>query len=75
MVVSDSPIGPFSVAEKIEIANGDSVAPSVFIDNDGQAYYFWGQFSLRGGKLAEDMKTIMLETIKRGIVTEWWRIP
>ena len=71
VAVANSPIGPFSVAEKIEIADGDSIDPSVFVDEDGQAYYFWGQFSLRGGKLAEDMKTIIPETVKRDIITEW----
>ncbi len=71
VAVSNSPAGPFSVAEKIEIANGDSIDPSVFIDDDGQAYYFWGQFSLRGGKLADDMKTIIPETVKTDIITEW----
>ena len=71
VAVSDSPTGPFSVAEKVEIANGDSIDPSVFVDDDGQAYYFWGQFSLRGGKLAEDMKTIIPETVKTDIITEW----
>ena len=71
VAVSNSPTGPFSVAEKIEIADGDSIDPSVFVDHDGQAYYFWGQFSLRGGKLAEDMKTIIPETVKTNIITEW----
>jgi beta-xylosidase len=71
VAVADSPIGPFSPAEPIVGADGDSIDPSIFVDDDGQAYYFWGQFTLRGGKLADDMKTLIPETIKRGIVTEW----
>jgi beta-xylosidase len=69
--VADSPIGPFSPAEPIVGADGDSIDPSIFVDDDGQAYYFWGQFTLRGGKLMDDMKTLIPESVKTGIVTEW----
>ncbi len=71
VAVADSPTGPFSVAEKIDIADGDGIDPAVFVDNDGQGYLFWGQFSLRGAKLSEDMKTIIPESVTRGILTEW----
>ena len=69
--VAESPIGPFPTAQKIDFADGDGIDPSVFIDDDGQAYLFWGQFSLRGAKLAPDMKTIIPESIKKEIITEW----
>ena len=71
VAVADAPYGPFSVAEKIEIADGDGIDPSIFVDNDGQAYLFWGQFTLRGAKLAEDMKTILPESLKHNVITEW----
>ena len=71
VAVADSPTGPFSPAEPIEGANGDSIDPAVFVDDDGQAYYFWGQFTLRGGKLMDDMKTLIPDTVKDGILTEW----
>ena len=71
VAVADSPAGPFSVAERIEIADGDGIDPSVFIDEDGQGYLFWGQFTLRGAKLSPDMKSIIPETLKDGILTEW----
>ena len=71
VAVADSPIGPFSAAERIDIADGDGIDPSVFVDDDGQAYLFWGQFSLRGAKLADDMKTIIPESVKQSILTEW----
>ena len=71
VAVADSPIGPFSEACKIEIADGDSIDPSVFVDEDGQGYLFWGQFSLRGAKLSPDMKSIIPESLKEGILTEW----
>ena len=69
--MADSPVGPFSQAEPIVGADGDSIDPSIFVDDDGTPYYFWGQFSLRGGQLAEDMKTLIPETVKKDIVTEW----
>lgn len=71
VAVADSPVGPFSQAEPIVGADGDSIDPSIFLDDDGTPYYFWGQFSLRGGQLADDMKTLIPETITGDIVTEW----
>lgn len=71
VAVADSPIGPFSQAERIVGADGDSIDPSIFVDDDGTPYYFWGQFSLRGAQMADDMKTLIPETVKRDIITEW----
>jgi len=71
VAVADSPIGPFSAAERIEGADGDGIDPTVFVDKDGQGYLFWGQFSLRGAKLSSDMKRIIPESLKTGIITEW----
>ena len=65
---SDSPAGPFEKPEKIEGIKG--IDPAVFIDDDGQAYYFWGQFSLNGCKLHEDMRTIDEKSIVKNIVTQ-----
>ena len=45
VAVADSPTGPFSAAERIELADGKGIDPAIFVDNDGQAYYLWGQFS------------------------------
>ena len=42
----------------------------MFIDDDGQAYYLWGQFSLRGAKLCDDMCTLEPGSIRTGILTE-----
>jgi len=71
MAVADSPVGPFSKAVPVEGADGDGIDPTVFVDDDGQAYYFWGQFQLRGGKLKEDMATLDPESIERSLLTEW----
>lgn len=71
VAVADSPVGPFSEAQPIQIADGDSIDPTVFLDDDGQGYLFWGQFSLRGARLSDDMKTILPESVHDGILTEW----
>lgn len=63
-----SPWGTFSNIRQIEGAKG--IDPCVFVDDDGQAYYFWGQFSAKGAKLNPDMMTIDKSTIVEGIVTE-----
>jgi hypothetical protein len=71
VAVGDNPWGPFKPAERIEIADGDGIDPAVFVDEDGQGYLFWGQFSLRGAKLSDDMKTIIPQTLTKDIITEW----
>jgi len=64
----DSPTGPFTGAVKIK--GPAQIDPCVFIDDDGQAYFYWGQFSAKGAKLNPDMKTLDRTSIKDGIVTE-----
>lgn len=56
VAVSDSPFGPFRNGKKIEGIQG--IDPSVFIDDDGQAYLFWGQANAKGAKLSKDMLSI-----------------
>lgn len=56
VAVSDSPYGPFRDGQKITGITG--IDPSIFIDDDGQAYLFWGQINAKGAKLSKDMKTI-----------------
>ena len=68
VAVSDSPTGPFQDGVKIE--GPTQIDPNIFIDDDGQAYYFWGQFSAKGAKMNPDMKTLDLSTMVDGIVTE-----
>ena len=68
VAVADSPAGPFREGQPIGGIRG--IDPCVFIDDDGQAYYFWDQFSARGAKLNPDMKTLDMSTLHEGIVTE-----
>ncbi|MGN0228224.1 MAG: family 43 glycosylhydrolase [Muribaculaceae bacterium] len=56
VAVSDSPYGPFRNGKIIKGAEG--IDPSVFIDDDGQAYLYWGQGYAKGAKLSADMTRI-----------------
>lgn len=66
VAVSDSPYGPFRNGKKIAGIHG--IDPSIFIDDDGQAYLFWGQWSGKGARLSEDMQSIAGE-VQDGLVT------
>lgn len=57
VAVSDRPTGPFVDAigkPLVHSGNGD-IDPTVFIDDDGQAYLYWGNPYLKYVKLNEDM--------------------
>ena len=65
IAVSDSPTGPFKdVLGKALITNDmtkftdiswDDIDPTVYIDNDGQAYLFWGNTACHYAKLKGNM--------------------
>ena len=65
---SDSPVGPFKDARAIE--GPKQIDPAVFIDDDGQAYYYYGQFSAKAGKLTPDLKSIVPGTLVDGLLDE-----
>lgn len=54
---SPSPAGPFMDAA--QITGMDGIDPGVFVDDDGSAYIYWGQFdNVRAARLTPDMKHI-----------------
>ena len=57
VAVSDKPTGPFVdvLGEPLVVAHWGDIDPSVFIDDDGQAYLYWGNPDLWYVKLNEDM--------------------
>ena len=59
VLVSDSPYGPFKdpIGQPLvwQKGIGDDIDPTVFIDDDGQAYMYWGNPNLYYVKLNEDM--------------------
>lgn len=57
VAVGDSPTGPFKDALGKPLADGswDYIDPTVFIDDDGQAYLYWGNPTIYYVKLNDDM--------------------
>ncbi|KAK4143309.1 putative xylanase 7 [Dichotomopilus funicola] len=55
VAVGDSPTGPFKDAIGGPLAENNEIDPTVFIDDDGQAYLYWGNPGLSYVKLNEDM--------------------
>jgi arabinoxylan arabinofuranohydrolase len=70
VAVADSPVGPFKWLGPVIPADGDSIDPAIFQDDDGSVYYFWGQFNLKGGRLDKDMRTVIPETINKNLLNE-----
>lgn len=65
VAVSDSPTGPFKDARGSALITNDmttdvniswdDIDPTVFVDDDGQAYLFWGNTKCRWVKLKDNM--------------------
>lgn len=70
VAVSDSPYGPFENTEMMNLNGYNEIDPCVFIDDDGQGYYIWGQFSAKMAKLKPNMMEIDSTTIVDNVVTE-----
>jgi hypothetical protein len=67
---SPSPTGPFADAAPVEGADKDGIDPAVLVDDDGQAYLYWGQFHLRGAKLRADLKGIEPATLQTSLLND-----
>ena len=67
VAVSDRSEGPFS--DPVQLPCG-GIDPAVFIDDDGQAYYYWGQLFSHGVKLNPDMVSFDEDAVVDGLVTE-----
>jgi beta-xylosidase len=70
VAISKLPNGPFMKGTNIRLAGYNEIDPCVFIDDDGQAYYIWGQFNAKMAKLNPDMMSIDSSTIKANVITE-----
>ncbi|MDT8400575.1 MAG: family 43 glycosylhydrolase [Bacteroidales bacterium] len=70
VALSDSPLGPFAGGKAINTHSYNQIDPAVFIDDDGTAYYLWGQFSLKMAQLKPGMQELDPASIKDSILTE-----
>ncbi len=70
VATSNSPEGPFKNGQPIDIGKHNEIDPAVFVDDDGQAYYIWGQFTAKMAKLNPNRVSIDLESVKENVLTE-----
>ncbi len=70
VATSKSPLGPFVNGRKMNTKGISEIDPCVFMDDDGQAYYIWGQFTGKVAKLKSNMTEIDFSTVKDSVVTE-----
>ncbi len=70
VAIGESPTGPFTSGKAINTHEYKQIDPAVFIDDDGSAYYLWGQFSLKMALLKPGMQEIDPESVQEGILTE-----
>lgn len=67
VAVSDTPEGPFKDPVQLPCSGID---PAIFVDDDGQAYYYWGQFRSHAVKLNPDMVSFDTEKVRDHFLTE-----
>ncbi|MBN2665119.1 MAG: family 43 glycosylhydrolase [Bacteroidales bacterium] len=70
VAVSDSPLGPFKNGTPIDVGRFNQIDPGVFIDDDGNAYYVWGQFNAKMARMKHNMMEIDTATIVENVITE-----
>ena len=57
VATADRPEGPFT-PEAEPIAGVSGIDPCVLIDDDGQAYIYWGGMGIRGARLKDNMREL-----------------
>ncbi len=67
VAVAEKPEGPFEKPYRLPCGGID---PAIFIDDDGKAYYYWGQFRACGVPLNADMISFDAKKTVHNIVTE-----
>ncbi len=70
VAVSKSPMGPFENPMPVEGVCQFQIDPTVFIDDDGQAYYYWGQTELHGAKMCSNMYQLDMDSYQPCVLTE-----
>jgi len=68
VATSPSPYGPFVNGRKI--AGISQIDPAVLVDDDGQAYIYWGQFNSKAARLKPNMLEIEPGSVVENLLTE-----
>ena len=75
VLVADSPYGPFKdpIGKPLvwQKEHWNDIDPTVFIDDDGQAYMYWGNPDLYSVKLNEDMISCAGEIVKHPKIEDY----
>ena len=71
VATSDSPAGLFVNGKPLDTHGHNQIDPCAFIDDDGQAYYVWGQFTMKMAKLKPNMVELDESTVKDSVLTEF----
>jgi hypothetical protein len=83
VAVGDSPLGPFRdarggplISDSTPNSSGLNIDPTVFVDDDAQAYIYWGSFwGLRAARLDSDMISLNGPVLTPQGVTNFWEAP
>ena len=70
VAVADSITGPYHDALGKPLVENNQIDPTVFIDDDGQAYLYWGNPDLSYVKLNQDMITYSGSVVKVQLTTQ-----
>ena len=63
-----SPTGPYTMGRRLPECT--QISPSIFRDDDGATYLVWGQFSLSGAVMKDDLSGFRPGTLREGIIDE-----
>lgn len=83
VAVGDTPLGPFTdakggplISDSTPNSSPLNIDPTVFTDDDGQVYLYWGSFNgVRAVRLNSDMVTLNGSVIIPQGVTNFWEAP
>ncbi|KUL29158.1 family 43 glycosylhydrolase [Actinoplanes awajinensis] len=83
VAVGDTPLGPFTdakggplISDSTANSSGLNIDPTVFVDDDGQAYMYWGGYwSPRAVKLAANMIDTVGAVVTPTGLTNYWEAP
>jgi hypothetical protein len=83
VAVGDSPTGPFTdaiggplISDSTPASSPLNIDPTVFVDDDGQAYLYWGSFwGVRAAKLKPNMIELDGPVVTPTGVTNFWEAP
>ncbi|MFD4676002.1 glycoside hydrolase family 43 protein [Lentzea sp. NPDC058450] len=83
VAVGDSPLGPFTdakggplISDSTPNSSGLNIDPTVFTDDDGQAYLYWGGYwGVRAAKLKSNMIELDGPVVTPQGLTDYWEAP